>query len=96
MTKWEYLVASVAWETTKDGGVFHKSEGRWALYIYDGKPSGVLEGLNQLGEEGWELVAANTAQIPVYTGGVAAGNVVVERRSTVHFLYFKRPLLETA
>jgi len=57
--KWEYLVAEVHLEQVRGPGLFGGGD-QWDEVIYiPGKKVPRDEGLTNLGEEGWEMVAAH-------------------------------------
>jgi hypothetical protein len=66
--RWEYAVMDVEFDGKK----------RQWLAWHGGQQRGHLELLNHMGNEGWELVVAQTIDNALVTG-------------TPHSLYFKRP-----
>jgi len=93
MRKWEYFIAPVFYEVTQRGGLLRKEKGHWVIGVpgeeYPTRQAALEEGLTQLGERGWELVATSLARIPVSTYGLTAGRI--ELYETFQWLLFKRP-----
>lgn len=58
---WEYKICDCAAQITKRGGLFREQKGFWTLDI-DGETTGLQEGLERLGQKGWELAGIQTVR----------------------------------
>jgi hypothetical protein len=81
--RWQYFQAYCSYEVTKRGSLFHEEEGFWALEI-SGRQFSLTDGMDYMGEQGWELVAVQ----PTYHryGGTGSWHYIP------HWYIFKRPL----
>ncbi len=58
---WEYKICDCVAKITDVGGIFRDQEGYWILNI-DGESMGLQEGLEKLGNKGWELAGIQTVR----------------------------------
>ena len=82
ITNWEYYVGFCWYRVTK-AKVIGANEGYWAIQL-DDQEYGLSDGLNEFGNQGWELVAVHATQVP------AGGESRYWERPN-YFYIFKRP-----
>jgi hypothetical protein len=79
---WEYYTGYSTFKVTKKGGLFTQGEGHWTLSL--DKEFSLAEGLNYMGQNGWELIA--TQKTWEAYGGTGGGSYYPS------YLYiFKKP-----
>jgi hypothetical protein len=59
--KWQYRVCTCQFEITAVGGIFRADEGYWTLTLDEELP--LADGLQQLGEEGYELAGIQSTYL---------------------------------
>jgi hypothetical protein len=81
--KWQYYAAFCWFKITKKGGLLSEEEGIWSLRC-NGVDYGLTDGMNYLGQYGWELVA-------VQQQGQSYGGPVAYWQRLQYWYIFKRP-----
>ena len=80
---WEYKICDCVAKITDRGGLFRDKEGYWVLQV-DGESFGLQEGLEKLGNKGWELAGIQTVRSEDH-------QLPHDRTYPKSFYVFKRP-----